>query len=314
MKRIVSLILALVLALLAGLAAADDTASEAPDSLVYGEWQEKDTQFTTLDIRDADDGWKVVITSPMTHGAYRITCTARYDAALNALVYTDGTRFDMDSEGGFIVPPAAEHLEGSLVPGGSEEAPLLAWHNGGEDAEVTWFERAPGLPAYACTGEDPVEAALVSWMVEQGQAGMYLRKPGDTWIPTVIVLKTADVDETHRKVWACLWDDIYVRQEDTLLCIAGGLTPCAATLVREGDGWQVVSLAVPEEGDAYSSSLQALAENDEALLAAFGDASDARSAITQEARCRFIRGYVQANGLSIAAYRDYGWDPVFLAE
>ena len=53
---------------------------------------------------------------------------------------------------------------------------------------------------------------------------------------------------------------------------------------------------------------------DEALEALYFEASDAREGRTEETLRRFIREYVEANGLNVTAYQDPGWPPVSLTE
>ena len=286
------------------------------DDYLYGEWLEKDTQFTALDIRTnlMGDGWDVVVTSPMTHGAYRFTCTMRYDCELDAFVYADGTRFDMNAAGEFVVPPAAENLCGQFTFGGTEDALTLLWRDGDTfDAPVTEFERMPGLPAYAYTGDDPVEAALADYAVREW-SGDYLAHAGDTAIPVVLVLKTEAADETHLKAWANVWAYRYAKQEDTLLSISGGEYPCAALLEKDGEGWKVVSLETAEDGDGFGESIREMAEGDADLAEAYFSTMTVDAEASKAARIRFIRGYAEANGLPVTAIKDYGWDPIPLFE
>ena len=282
------------------------------DDAVYGEWLEKDTQFTLMDIRTADtDGWDVTITSPLTHGAYRFTCRMAYDCDRDAFVYADGARFDLDTDGAPAASAAAENLSGTIRFAPDGEDICLVWTDGTEaDAASVVFERAPALPAFTCS-TDTAEGALAAYALET-RADMFLTHYGDTAIPVVLVLKTEAADETHMKVWANLWVERYVKQGNVLFAISGGEFPCAATLEASEGGWKVTSFEEADEGDEFDGSITALAEGDEALADRYFETMAGDAPEMLEARLRAIGAYVEANGLPVSAVQDYGWDPIEL--
>ncbi len=279
--------------------------------VLAGEWLEEDTQFTSLQIEwSVDGGLALTFVSPMTHGEYVLRATARYDCVMDALVYGNGARFDLTAEGTASETPAEEGLAGFVTFAGTDEAPQLVWHDG--ETEIV-FERAPALPEYAYTGSDPVEAALVNHMAEENWGANYLTYPGCAAIPAPIVIGTEAVDETHMKVWANLWTNTYQKMGSVLKSVAGGECPCVAILEKDGEGWKVTELTEAGDGDDYWADITAFTGGDETLLDGFR-----ASGIDEEpglsVRIRFIRDYVQANGLAITSFQDYGWPEVPLGE
>ena len=75
------------------------TASPSEDDMdpyFSGEWLEKDTQFTTLNVtKKAEDGWEIELASPLSHGAWVIRATAYFDCDYDAFVYADGVKYDL---------------------------------------------------------------------------------------------------------------------------------------------------------------------------------------------------------------------------
>ncbi len=105
------------------------------DSVLSGEWCERDTRFTLMSIRrNEKKGWNVEIVSPMTHGACLIRFTAFYDAEMNGLVYDDGAAYDLPITDSDEMPevgePTATGMTGSLsVIPSNDGSVLLSWHN-----------------------------------------------------------------------------------------------------------------------------------------------------------------------------------------
>ena len=99
-----------------------------------GEWREKDTQFTQMTISEGDEGaLRAEIISPMTHGAYLISMSLRYDCLLDAFVYDDGAAYDLPiTESDEFVPgdPIRKDLAGSLTLNADENGhAVLIWHS-----------------------------------------------------------------------------------------------------------------------------------------------------------------------------------------
>lgn len=297
-----------------GTTAGSFTAAPSDDELLNvlaGEWLEEETQFTSLQVEwSAEGGLALTFVSPMTHGAYVIKATARYDCIADGLVYGNGARYDLTADGTVGETPAAQDLYGVVTIAGTEEAPQLVWYDG--ETEIP-FERAPALPEYTYTGSDPVEAALTAYMASEKWGWSYLNYPGCVAIPAPIVIGTETVDETHMKVWANLWTNTYQKMGSVLKSVSGGECPCVAMLEKDGEGWKVTELTEAGDGDDYWADITAFTGGDEKLLDGYRSAGiDEEPGLS--VRIRFIRDYVEANDLPITAYQDYGWPEVPLGE
>ncbi|MBO4836961.1 MAG: hypothetical protein J5564_04630 [Clostridia bacterium] len=209
------------------------TASPDPQDLdpyVTGEWLQAETQFTVMDITGNGRGWDAEITSPMTHEAYVLRATLRYDCDLDCLVYSDGRLYDLPE----TETPAKTGLCGRMELLSTEDELQLAWiswDGEGDDREIV-FEHEPALPACTYTGNDPIEKAIVDHMLGSGAAEMYLREAGDAAIPAPVILKTEMQDEDHATVYGNFWIMNYARRGSVLLCISGGEDPAVLTLEK----------------------------------------------------------------------------------
>ena len=170
------------------------------------------------------------------------------------------------------------------------------------------------LPAYAYPGNDPVEAAVVGYMLDSGMAELYLQEENSVAIPAPVILKTVDVDETHRTVYGDFWIFNYGLEGTVLHTLSGGETPGVMTLELKDGVWTGTALEAAGDGEDYASDIRRFCAGDEALEALYFEASDAREGRTEETLRRFIREYVEANGLNVTAYQDPGWPPVSLTE
>ena len=275
------------------------------DSVVPGEWWEKDTQFTIMDIDDGpDDSWSVRISSPMTHGAFVLEATLRYDLKADGLVYSDGRRFELTADG-TAAEPSAENLSGTVILSGAEDSLELVWtrDDGGDPVS---FTRADPLPAYTYTGSDPVEEAVINWLLADGRPEGYRTEEGYVCIPAPVILKVDQPDDTHAVVYGNFWTMNYVRRGSVLFNISGGEAPGIASLEKQGDGWTVTSAETAGDGDDYIKDITRFAAGDDELLNLYLDSGDQLESV----RTRLIRGYVEANSLNITAWQDYGWPEV----
>ncbi len=294
------------------------------DPLFSGEWQEKDTQFTVLDVmKKAGDGWDVEIISPMSHGAWVIRASAYYDCDYDGFIYTDGVKYDLVPEG--TPKETGTGLSGILRFTGTGEDALLTWCDWESGSEETVFERAPelpadggssegaaaeALPAYGYTGDDPLEGAVAEALAAGEYAERFLTEPGYASIPCPIIHRTETTDETHAKVYGTFWVLNYVKSGDTLKCISGGEYPGIALLEKNGGEWRMTSLEEAGDGEDYTADIRRFAGGDRELEEKYFAAADLLEKSNQEIRTRFVRAYAEANGLAVTAYQDYGWDPV----
>lgn len=290
MKKFFMLILALVCL------AACAMAEEAPD--IRGTWIEAETEFTWLNVSEWDSSrLEFRIESPMTHAACVYRFLARYDGEAGMFVYTDGEKYDLNTDGTMADKPSETNLQGTVKPEGEK----LIWS--GVEEEVV-YERTPPLPAYRYTGDDPVEGAVAELIVARG-AVEYNTEPGSVTIPCPVILKREQVDDTHVKIYGNIWVHNYVQVRDVLSCISGGECPMVLYLEETDGVWKVTKTEEAGEGTEYTSDIIRMAGGDKELKNAFFTANDE---LMPEVRRRFIREYVEANDLEISAYED-SWGP-----
>ena len=58
--------------------------------------------------------------------------------------------------------------------------------------------------------------------------------------------------------------------------------------------------------------IERFADGDQELADHYFSGADLGAEANQAIRTQFIKAYVEANGLNITAYQDYGWEPVEL--
>lgn len=187
------------------------------------------------------------------------------------------------------------------------------WNEEDEAGFITYpVAEEAGLPAYAYTGEDPMEGAIANMLASVSRAEQYLTEPGYVTIPCPIIHKTEMTDDTHAKVYGTFWILNYVRKGDVLECISGGEYPAIILLENVNDEWRVTSMEEAGDGDDYSADIQRFANGDKELESKYFAASDLGTPENREIRTRFVRNYVEANGLEVTGYQDNGWEPVEL--
>ena len=119
---------------------------EKMDEALVGQWQEKDTQFTTLTIeKNPTRGYDVVVVSPVSHGAYVFKTSVLYDCEQNSLVYDKGKFWDIDGEYDGTTELGEAKLAGTMgrfAFEGDDENPVLDWYDADGQQEDILFERA----------------------------------------------------------------------------------------------------------------------------------------------------------------------------
>ena len=280
-----------------------------------GEWLEKDTQFTSLEVTHGNaGGWRLEIRSPLSHGGWVIRGTAYYDCDYDAFIYADGVKCDLPADDQAPEVPAASDLWGMLkFSGDAEGSPDLVWFGmeDSDNAEVV-FERAPALPAYVCTGSDEIGAAVANGLAGSGLADRFLTEPGYVMIPVVSIHKTEMTEDARAKVYGSFWILNYVKRGSVLHCISGGEFAGIASLEKGEHGWRMTGLEEAGDGEDYAADLERFANGDTELLQKYQESADLDTPAQKEIRIRTIREYVESNGLGITAYQDYGWEPVSL--
>ena len=174
------------------------------------------------------------------------------------------------------------------------------------------FAEAEQLPAYSYTGEDPVEGAIADFLAADERVEMYLTEPGFVSIPCPILYKTEMIDDTHAKVYGTFWILNYVKKGDVLENISGGEYPAIITLEKTDEAWKVTFMEEAGDGENYAADIERFADGDKELEEQYFAGADLGAEENQAIRTRFIKAYVEANGLDVTAYKDSGWDPVEL--
>ena len=76
------------------------------------------------------------------------------------------------------------------------------------------------------------------------------------------------------------------------------------------DQWQVVSMEEAGDGTDYDKDIARFANGNKELENKYYAAADLGAPENQAVRTRFIKAYVDAYGLNITEYQDYGWEPI----
>ena len=161
------------------------------------------------------------------------------------------------------------------------------------------------LPPYVYDGDADI-AAICDYLTNE-VASNY--DAADVSIPYMKVVDKDDSDPDDTKVWGDFWVINYDLKGDVLEMASGGNYPGLMHLKKNDDAsFTVTDFEAVEDGSNFLQSAQKI----------FGDRYEdfAKAQADDEAmekiRAEFIKDYVDANGLNITAYQDYGWDPVTL--
>ncbi|MBR3016896.1 MAG: hypothetical protein IKH57_07455 [Clostridia bacterium] len=223
-------------------------AEEAQGPDLSGEWIEAETQFTQMTIeKNPESGWDIEIVSPLTHGAYIFKTTIRYDGSLNSYTYDKGKFWE--------VPVTAEEnpelgeakiagTVGTFTLEGSEEAPVLKWHDDlNPDMEVI-FERAE--EEYAPM---PAEAAVFAGEWQCGRATVEMNWEEEGF--RVLIRWGSSAWEHTEWEYSCFYDE----ENNTLVsmpfgtrtdCVYGDDGELASATEVYNDG--AAAFALTEEG------------------------------------------------------------------
>ena len=294
-----------------------ETGEGYPDGTVYGcsfhgmladPVMLDETTWTVRILVEPDEGQ----VPEAVEDGIRFVTSAPYgvEKAQTVTVYLPGTPVNSLPEG-FIfwshleeIAPDAETLPYYAIWSEEDEAGFITAVDNGTAAE------APALPAYVYTGDDPVEGAAAEMLANSELAKEYLTQPGYVTIPCPIIHKTEMTDENHAKVYGSFWILNYVDTDGILLNISGGEYPGIMELEKTGGEWRVTAFEEAGSGDDYAADIERFAAGDKGLEDAYYTGADLGSETNSAIRTRFIKAYVEANGLGITAYQDYGWAPV----
>ena len=292
-----------------------ETGDGYPDGTLYG--CSFHGQFSDPEPVD-EYSWKAAITVEQDEGqvpeaiedGIRYVTAAPYglEEAQTVVFFLPGTPVDRLPETFLIwshlweIDPEAEEIPYYAIWSEKDESGFIA---------IPLSEEAD-LPAYAYTGEDPLEGAIANMLASDSLAGQYWTEPGCVTIPCPIIHKTERMNDAQAKVYGTFWILNYVKKGEVLESISGG-EHAAVILLGLADGeWRVISMEEAGAGDEYAADIRRFANGDPALEKQYFAAADLNA--NRELRTRFIKAYVEANHLDITAYRDYGWEPVELKE
>ena len=172
-----------------------------------------------------------------------------------------------------------------------------------DGAEVMDEAASGKLPAYVYNGEADI-AAICDYLTKV-VASDY--SDADVSIPYMHIVDTDKSNPEDTLVWGDFWVINYNLKGDILEMDSGGDYPGLMHLQKKDDGrYAVTKFEVVGDGSDFTSSAKKI----------FGDRYDdfakahADNEAMEKIRAEFIKGYVEAYGLNITAYQDYGWDPV----
>lgn len=171
----------------------------------------------------------------------------------------------------------------------SADAALPAYEYQGEDSE---------------TAEDGIMKACIAELMKLDEENF---DPAEIAIPAPVVYQVDSSDESDIKVWGEFYIFNYDLKGDTLETQSGGNFRGCMHLMKEGEDYQISSFDQVEDGSDEAESLRQICEENEELLAKFGNDEQ-----VNEVRKNYISAYVKANDLNIKSYQDSGWDPVDL--
>ena len=187
---------------------------------------------------------------------------------------------------------------------------------GGSDQEAqteeTQAEEETAAPTmfwggYGYMGEDPVEGAVYEY-VATDIAGEYEVGEDMVSIPAVYIIDRVENEDGSVDVTGEFEVYNYTVEGDTLVTQSGGSHPGKMHLVKDGEYYKVESFEAVGDGSEFEPTAKKI----------FGDKYDQFMKISSDeetmkaAREEAIKNYVQATGIAVTQYQDYGWDPVVL--
>ena len=277
-----------------------ETGENYPDGTLYG--CSFHGQFSDPEPVD-EHAWTVNLSVEQDEGqvpeaiedGIRYVTAAPYglEKAQTVTVFLPGTPVDRLPEGFMIwshlqeIDPEAKSIPYYAIWNEADEAGFItaAVSEMQDKPETGAVTNEPGLPAYAYSGDDPIEGAIADYLAGNERAKEYLTEPGYVTIPCPIIHKTEMIDDTH----------------------------AAVIMLENADSrWQVTAMEEAGDGEDYVEDIERFADGDQELADQYFAGADLGAEANQAIRTRFIKAYVEANGLNITAYQDYGWEPVKL--
>ena len=195
---------------------------------------------------------------------------------------------------------------GLTACGGSDEEEQAA----GEEQTTAAEQEETAAPTqfyggYGYMGEDPVEGAVYEYMATE-VAKEYEPGEDQVSIPAVYIIDRVDNEDGSVDVIGEFEVYNYTIEGDTLMMQSGGSHPGKMHLVQDGDKYKVESFEAVGDGSEFEPTAKAI----------FGEKYDEFMKITSDdetmkaARTEAVANYVQATGIEVTQYQDYGWPAV----
>ena len=158
-------------------------------------------------------------------------------------------------------------------------------------------------PRFDHAFEDPYTGAICDYLIDECAPGY---APAEITLPLADILRIDDSDPEDIKAWGLFWIENFNLRGTTLMSMSGGAHHGLVHLKKAGDGYEVTSMDVLEDGSDYDRSVKEIFGTDDELLTAFEAAGEDRTDLLAEAAV----WYSEDTGIEIMAYEEYGWDPV----
>lgn len=187
-----------------------------------------------------------------------------------------------------------------------------------DDTESEAIEEETAAPTvfwggYGYMGDDPVEGAVYEYMATVVPE-QYEVEEGMVSIPVVKIINRVDNEDGSVDVYGVFEVYNYTVEGDTLVCQSGGSHPGKMHLVKDEDAqaeeYKVESFDQVGDGSEFEPTAKEIfGDKYDAFMKFYSD-DEAKAALRTET----IANYVQATGLEVTKYQDYGWDPVDITQ
>ncbi len=162
-------------------------------------------------------------------------------------------------------------------------------------------------PEFVYSGDDQLMAAVVSYEKEQVASEGEVES-GTVWVPAVYELKRVKMKNGY--LIFAMYGDYTYRQVGTILqCENGSQIPSCFHIKKTDGAYRVVSVDQPRGGSYYGDDIWEMTKDYPGLRAKFLYTENQEKGIAA-ARKKFLKMYVKDNNLSVAYYKDFGWDAV----
>ena len=192
----------------------------------------------------------------------------------------------------------------------ANELDITKYNMGAEAKELptTRVKHITGiLPAYEYPGPELFYSVLYQYMIDN-LVSVYSDREVNIPCPLILAIDESDKDDI--KVYGDFWMFNYYLDGDIMKTSSGGSYPGCIHVKSTADGYEVTGMDMVGDGSQYMPTAKKI----------FGEKYDEFHKIARDEdgrekiRAQIVANYVAANGLTVTAYQDYGWDPVPLPE